>query len=89
MVGHAPGDDEEVGLLAHRANLVGKPLERAGVDLALELPAGRLAERARDEGRARFRECLERPMQVEVGVEGVPAAWWSLRAHAGVEGWPS
>jgi hypothetical protein len=28
MVGHVPGNDEEVGLLAHRADLVGKPLER-------------------------------------------------------------
>lgn len=88
MVGHAPGDDEEVGLLTDRANLVGKPLERAGLDLALEPLAEWLAECARDEGRARFRECLERGAEVEVRVEDTHAhaAWWSLLAHADVEG---
>jgi len=88
MVGHGAGDGEQVGLLAHRADLVGKPLERAGLDLALEPFAERLAERARDEGHARFRECLERAGEVEVGVESTHAhaAWWSLWAHADVEG---
>ena len=66
MVGHIPGNDEEVGLLARRADLVGKPLERTGLELVLEIPAERLAERARDEGRARFRECLEWECQPEV-----------------------
>jgi len=86
MVGHIPGNDEEVGLLAHRADLVGKPLERTGLELVLEIPAERLAERARDEGRARFRECLEGVGEVEVRVEDAHAARRSLRAHADVEG---
>jgi hypothetical protein len=83
---HVAGDDEEVGLLAHRADLVGQALEWAGLDLVLEVPAERLAECVRDECRARFRERLERAAEVEGGMEGAHVAYWSLRAHAGVEG---
>jgi hypothetical protein len=51
--------------LAHRADLVGKPPERAGLDLALEPLAEWLAQRVREEDCARLRECMERAGEVE------------------------
>jgi hypothetical protein len=72
IAGHGADDDEQVGLLADRADLVGQPLERAGLDLALEPLVEPLAERARNESRAHVRECSERAGQGQVPSGGHP-----------------
>jgi len=86
---HGVGDDEQVGLLADRADLVGQPLERAVLNLALKLLPEWLAQGMGEEGRARFLDCLEGAAKVEVGMENAHAAKGLLCAHADVEGCPS